>query len=284
MSNKEEQQRKAEEFLALHHAPQILVLPNAWEVTSAKIFESEGFKAIATTSAGVANVLGFADGQHMGIDDNAAMVGKIAQHVNLPVSADIEAGYSDSIEGIVKSAEKILDVGAVGINLEDGTGDPSKPLVDQSLMVERIRAIREMADAHGIHLVINARTDVFLVPEEEGEGSSKLFKQAVERGNAYKQAGADCIYTIETYYLDKEGIARIVNEIEAPINILASAGKPTIAQLEEIGVARVSLGPRVMRAALGLIRKISKELLTTGTYDLMTTDTLTAAETNGWFR
>ncbi len=280
MVKEEEQRRKAEEFLVLHNTPPILILPNAWDVTSAKIFEIEGFKAIGTTSAGISAVLGFPDGQKMSLEDNVEVVRRIVRHIKLPISADIEAGYSSSTEGVVRSAKAILEIGAVGINLEDSTGDPSTPLFEKSLMKERIRAIREMASSEGIHLVVNVRTDVFLIP---GEGTADRLRHTIERADVYKQAGADCIFVPDMGDLDKETIVRLVNEIDAPLNIIAGAGTPPIAELEEIGVSRVSLGPRPMRAALALIRKIARELIHTGTYTSMTADTISYSEVNRWF-
>ncbi|UCE17185.1 MAG: isocitrate lyase/phosphoenolpyruvate mutase family protein [Gemmatimonadota bacterium] len=277
---RDEQRRKAEAFLALHNKPAIFVLANAWDVSSAKIFEIEGFKAIGTTSAGIAATLGYPDGQRMSLDETTEVVRRIVEHIDLPVSADIEAGYADSIEGIVESALRILNVGAVGINLEDGTGDPSQPLCDVTFQVEKIRAIREMAVSENIHLVVNARTDVYLVSDGDSKTS---FRDAVERGNVYREAGADCIFVPDVGDLDKKTIARLVNEIDAPVNIIAGTHTPPLAELEEIGVSRVSLGPRPMRAALAFIRKIAQELRNSGTYALMTADALSYAEVNDWF-
>lgn len=277
---RDEQRRKAEAFLALHDKPAIFVLANAWDVSSAKIFEIEGFKAIGTTSAGIAATLGYPDGQRMSLGETTDVVRRIVEHVDLPVSADIEAGYADSIEGIVESVRRILNVGAVGINLEDGTGDPSQPLYDVSFQVDKIRAIREMTVSENIHLVVNARTDVYLV---SGGDPERRYQHAVERGNAYREAGADCVFVPDVGDLDKETIARLVKEIDAPVNIIAGAHTPPLAELGEIGVSRVSLGPRPMRAVLAFIRKIAQELQNSGTYTLMTADALSYAEVNSWF-
>jgi 2-methylisocitrate lyase-like PEP mutase family enzyme len=164
--NKDKQRQKAEDFLALHKTPPLLLLPNAWDVSSAKVFQLEGFKAIATTSAGIAATLGYPDGQKMPLAETIEVVRRIAQHIDVPLSVDIEAGYADSPEGVAKTAQQVLNVGAVGINLEDGTGITSKPLYDKTLQKEKIKAIREMAASKGFHLVINARSDVYLVSDE----------------------------------------------------------------------------------------------------------------------
>lgn len=279
--NRDEQVQRAEKFLALHNAPPILVLPNAWDVASARIFELEGFKAAGTTSAGIAATLGYPDGQRMSLEETTAVVRRIAAHIDLPISADIEAGYATSAEGVAASARAVLNAGAVGLNLEDSTGNPEAPLFDESLQVEKIRAIREMAVAEDVHLVVNARTDVYLVSDEEATARRR---HAVRRATAYRQAGADCIFVPGMPgTLDRETIRSLVKSIDAPVNIIAGADIPPLAELEELGVARVSLGPRPMRAALALIRKIARELLATGTYTSMTADTLSYAEVNRMF-
>ncbi len=279
MINREKQKQKADDFLALHHGPSILILPNAWDVASAKIFELEGFKAIGTTSAGIAAMLGYADGQHMSLAENMEVVQRIVNNTTRPVSADIEAGYATTIEGVVKAANAVMNVGAVGLNLEDSTGDPTAPFFDKALQQEKIKAIREMSIAQGIHLVINARTDVIMFQNE----SPQTLREAIDRGNAYREAGADCIFVPDVGNLDKKTIPILVKEIDAPINIIAGATTPSIPELEEMGVTRVSVGPRPMRAVLSLLRKIAKELMTTGTYTLMTESSITYSEVNQWF-
>lgn len=276
----DEQQRKAETFLALHTAPQLLVLANAWDVCSARLFEIEGFKAIGTTSAGVSATLGYPDGQRMSLDEAVDVVRRIVAHVRVPVSADIEAGYSDSVEGVVRSAQKVLEAGAVGVNLEDGTGHPAQPLYDVAAQTEKLAAIRQMADSAGIHLVINARTDVYLLPSHK---PAARLRDAVKRANAYKQAGADCIFVPDMGDLNQETMVRLIKEIEAPVNVIAGATMPPLGELEAIGIARVSFGPRPMRAALALVRKIARELLDRGTYTTMTTETLSYTDINHMF-
>jgi 2-methylisocitrate lyase-like PEP mutase family enzyme len=271
--------QKAADFLAMHHAPSILILPNAWDVVSAKIFELEGFKAIGTTSAGISATLGYADGQKMSLAENIEVVQRIVNNTNLPVSADIEAGYATSVEDVVKAAESVLNAAAVGINLEDGTGNSDNPIFDKILQQEKISAIREMCAAKGIHLVINARTDIFLVSDD----NTKSIHFAIDRGNAYKEAGADCIFVPDNGNLDKQTIATLVNEIDAPINIIAGATTPPIDELQDIGISRVSVGPRPMRAVLSLLRNIAKELIMKGTYELMTESSISYSDINQWF-
>ncbi len=272
------QQRHAAAFLAMHQTPPILVLPNAWDVISALIFETEGFQAIATTSAGVAATLGYPDGERMSLAENLGVVRRIVDHVGVPVSADIETGYARLPEKVGESVKVTLETGAVGVNIEDGTGEPLTPLFDLPLQIEKIAAARQMAEAQGIHLVINARTDVYLACEDE---PAALLRQAVHRANAYREAGADCVFVPEIGKLDRETLAQLVREIDAPLNIIAGAHTPPILELEEIGVARVTVGPRPMRAALAVLRNIARELAKTGTYELMTRETLSYADVNG---
>lgn len=276
--NKEEQRQKAEAFQAMHRDSEILLLANAWDVISAKIYEQVGFKAIGTTSAGIAAVLGYPDGQIMTLDENLEMVRRIVESTQLPMSADLEAGYAESPEGVVESVRSALATGAVGMNLEDSTGDESKPLYDIANMIEKISAVREIIDSTGIPLVINLRTDVYLLNEER---SSENLQNTVKRANAYREAGADCIFVPDMPgTLDRETIATLVKEIEAPVNIIISPEKPTIAELQELGVARVSFGPRFMRVLLAQLGKISTEVLTSGTYIAMSADAMSYSEIN----
>lgn len=279
MINRDKQKHQADEFLALHHAPTILILANAWDVASEKIFEHEGFKAIGTTSAGISSTLGYADVQKMNLAENLQIVQRIVNNTTLPVSADIEAGYATSIEGVAKAAQAVLEMGAVGLNLDDSTGDPIAPFFDTALQQDKIRAIGEMAVAQRIHLVINARTDVIMFQDE----SPQTLREAIDRGNAYREAGTDCIFVPDVGNLDKKTIPILVREIDAPVHIIAGATTPSIPELQELGVARVSLGPRPMRAVLSQLRKIAKELMTTGTYQLMAESSISDPDVNQWF-
>ncbi len=274
------QNNKAERFRALHDAPTLLVLPNVWDAVSARIYELEGFHAVATASSAVAATLGYADGEHMSLAENLNVARRIVDVVDLPVSVDMERGYAMTVEGVVNSARGVIDVGAVGLNLEDGTGDPSTPLFAAANQIEKIRAIREMASKVGIPLVINARTDVFLATTG---AQPELVRQTIERGNAYRQAGADCVFVPDTGQLDRDAISQIVEAIDAPINLIAGPHLPTLPELEELGVARVSFGPRAQRACLALLRRIAREWKGAGTYNLMSADALTYAEVNGMF-
>jgi 2-methylisocitrate lyase-like PEP mutase family enzyme len=252
---------KATAFRALHHGPKALVLPNIWDVASARIVEEAGYPAIATTSAGVAFSLGYPDGEKISREEMLARVARIARAVKVPVTADVEAGYGPRPEDAAQTARGVIEAGAVGMNFEDGTEDPAHPLVDLSLQLEKIRAIRETALNAGVLLVLNARTDVYLRqvgPREE------RYDEAVRRLLAYRDAGAECVFV--PGLRDPEVIRRIVQDVKCPVNILAGPGSPTIPELERLGVARVSLGSSPMRATLGLLRRMAEELKTSGTY------------------
>lgn len=273
-----EQTTKAVTLLDLHRGPRILVLPNAWDVASARIFEEAGFPAVATTSAGVANSLGYADGQQISRDEMLEVVARIARAVRVPVTADMESAYSATPEGVAETARAVISAGAVGMNFEDSTGDPSMPLFDLAAQAEKIRAIREAAASAGIRLALNARTDVYLARVGEQAGR---FDHAVRRANAYREAGADCLFVPGVY--DRETIVRLTKAIHGPVNILAGPETPPAAELERFGVARLSVGSGVMRASMALTRRIAIELRDAGTYGF-TVNSIPFAEANALFK
>ena len=183
------QREQAEGFRRLHREAGILVLPNAWDVITARLIESAGFAAIATSSAGIAWALGYADGERISRGEMLAVVRRIASSVSVPVTADMEAGYGTTPEAAAETARGVVAAGAVGLNLEDGT--PDGRLVDVTLHQDRIRAVREAGKASGVQLVINARTDAFEVKEWS---PAERLTAAVRRANAYRAAGADCLF------------------------------------------------------------------------------------------
>ena len=260
----EEQKRKAEAFRAMHRGPKALLLPNAWDVASARLIEESGFGAIATTSAGIAFSLGYPDGQRISREEMLARVGRIARAVRVPVTADVEAGYGDRPEDAALTTREAIEAGAVGMNLEDGTGDPEHPLVDLSLQLEKIRAIREAALKTGVLLVLNARTDFYL--DQVGAPETR-YAETIKRAVAYRDAGADCLFVPGVR--DVDTISKLVRDIQAPLNILAGPGSPSVLELEKVGVARVSLGSGPMRATLGLLGRIAEELKSSGTYSAL---------------
>ena len=257
------QREQAEGFRRLHRQAGILVLPNAWDVITARLIESAGFAAIATSSAGIAWALGYADGERISRGEMLAVVRRIASSVSVPVTADMEAGYGTTPEAAAETARGVVAAGAVGLNLEDGT--PDGRLVDVTLHQDRIRAVREAGKASGVQLVINARTDAFEVKEWS---PAERLTAAVRRANAYRAAGADCLFV--PHVSDAATIGHLAREIEGPLNVIAGPPAPAIPELERLGVKRASLGPRVAQAALGLVRRAATELRERGTYDTMT--------------
>ena len=270
------QGRKAEELRKLHGGPRVLVLPNAWDVASARVLEELGYPAIATTSAGVAFALGYPDGQRLSRDEMLEVVARIVRAVRVPVTADMEAGYGITPKDMAETAKAIVAAGAVGLNLEDVTGDTESSQVDTALQVEKIRAIREASASLGVSLVINARTDVYLMPI--GPEVTR-FEQTVERLRAYRAAGADCVFAPGVK--ERDLIQKLVKAVGAPMNILVTPGCPPIPELQKIGVARASIGSGMMRSTLGLVRRIGKELQAAGTYSELFNGAIPFAEING---
>lgn len=269
------QAEKAERFRKLHAGPRILALPNAWDVASARILEEAGYPAIATSSAAVAFSLGYPDGQRVSRDEMLEVVGRIAHGVHVPVTADMESGYGTTVKDMVETAKAVISAGAIGMNFEDVTGDDESSHVALPLQVEKIRAIKETASSAGVPLVLNARTDIYLLPI--GEAATR-FERTVERLRAYRTAGADCVFAPGVS--DRDTIARLVKAIGAPLNILVSADCPPLAELEKIGIARVSAGSAVMRATLGLVRRIAKDWMESGTYDSLLAGAIPFADLN----
>jgi len=267
------QKNKALQFRSFHSGPPILVLPNAWDAASARIFELTGFRAIATTSSGVAASLGYPDGQRISREMMLEAVQRITRAVNCPVSADIEAGYGSTIEEALETVKAVINAGAVGINIEDSLRGQERSLVDTSFQVELLQAVRETASSMDMPLVINARTDVYLLPA--GDPASRLV-EAVQRANAYRQAGADCIFPIGAS--DAGTIAALAQAINGPINVIAGPRTPSIAELAQLRVARASLASGAMHAVLGHLRLLANELLEHGTYSKLSEGALSSAE------
>ncbi len=267
------QKEKAELFLKYHNDKDILVLLNSWDIGSSKLIEASGYKAIATTSMGIAASLGYPDCQVITLPEMIETITGIVNGVRVPVTVDIEAGYGNNLNEIINSVKKIIATGIVGINIEDSI-DLNPILIDEMEFCERISAIRELSNSLGFHLVINARTDSFYT--SSGSPRDKLY-ESIKRGNKYREAGADCIFVQPVW--EKETISTLVKEIDAPINILANPKvegglPPSVIELQDLGVARLSLGSSLMKATLALIKKVADELSGKGTYNNLL-DTLT---------
>ena len=271
------QKDKAELFRSLHTGGSVLRLPNAWDVASALLVEEAGAAAIATTSAGVAWSLGAADGDRLDRDRAIDLIARVAAAVELPVSADIESGFSDDSDGVGETIAGVLAAGAVGVNLEDsvqGGPEPLRPVAEQA---ERVAAARRAADAAGIPLYVNARVDTYL---RGGDPATRL-PEALARAEAYLAAGADGIFVPGV--VDPATIAELVKGVPAPLNVLAGHGAPSIDELAGLGVARVSVGSSIASVAYAAVRRSAHELLTGGTYDSLA-DRIPHPELNALFR
>jgi len=260
-------QEKAASFRRLHQGPDILLLPNAWDVASARIFEAAGFAAIATTSAGIAASLGYPDGEYISRDEMLEVVARITRAVSVPVTADVESGYGDALE----TARAVVEAGAVGMNLEDTRAEAGDSLTDLAIQTAVIRELTALQ----LPLVINARTDVFLA--EIGEAETRL-SRTLERLNAFRDAGADCLFAPGVS--DPKTISLLAQDVRGPLNILATQGTPDARELQRLGVARVSIGSGAARASLGLVRRIAVELLEHGSFATMLENQIPYAELN----
>lgn len=244
---------KAAALLALHDGPGF-VLPNAWDAGSARILEQVGFPAIATTSAGIAWASGVPDGGGVSRDEMLAHIARIVAVVDVPVTADLEAGYGDTAEEVGRTVALAAATGAVGANLEDIVDGRLLP-VDEA--VARVAAARAAAPRGTF--VLNARTDTYFAGVD-----GDVFAQTVERAHRYLDAGADCVFVPGV--VDEESIGRLAAAIPGPLNIVAGLANTTDAQtLFALGVRRVSLGGSLARAALSLLERAGRELLETGT-------------------
>jgi len=249
----------ADRLRALHVPGRPLLLPNAWDVASARLVEQAGYPAVATTSAGVAWSLGFPDGELISRYEMLAVIERVTRAVRVPVTADLEAGYGPTPRDAADTARGAVNAGAVGFNFEDSTSDETHRLLDAAAQAERVAAARAAADATGVRLVINARTDVFLL----GVGAPETrLEETVRRLAAYRDAGADCLFAPGV--TDRDTIAALVRELHAPVNVLAAPASPTVADLAALGVARISLGGGVMRVALARTRDLLRDLLASG--------------------
>lgn len=254
-------EQKAARLRALHDEGFVLVLPNAWDAASAAVIEEAGAQAIATSSAGVAWTLGYPDGEQLTRDVMLAAVARIAAAVEVPVTADVEAGYGPDPVDVATTVAATLDAGAVGINLEDSSAPGQLYLADAQ--ADRIRGAREAAVGAGVRsFVINARTDVYL--REIGEPDTRL-GEVLARTEAYAAAGADCLFV--PGLLELETLESLVASAPLPISAMARPGGPSIAALAAAGVRRISVGPAISEAAYGLARRAARELLEAGTYE-----------------
>jgi 2-methylisocitrate lyase-like PEP mutase family enzyme len=257
--NRERQAAMAEAFRARHQAPPVLFLPNVWDALSARVFAAAGYEGLATSSAGVAWALGYPDGEAASWADVVAATGRIVRvAARLPVTADIEGGYAETPEIVGRHVADIIGAGAVGINLEDSRNGAIRTIEDATA---RLRAARQAANEQGVPIVINARCDILLLHgAEEGH-----FDAAVERCRAYLAAGADCVYPFGLR--DPDPIAAFVRAVGAPINVTGRHGMPGAAELQQLGVARITLASASTLVAMDAIRELAMNLRSSGDFE-----------------
>lgn len=272
------QREGATRFTALHHAGATLALPNAWDAASARVFAACGAQAIGTSSAGIAFSRGYPDGERIPLSEMIDVVRRMVAVVDVPVTVDIEAGYGATRTAVLDTVRAALDAGAVGVNLEDAPTDRPGQLRAVGEQAELIADARALADAAGIDLYLNARTDVFWL--RLGEPASRL-GATLARLRAYREAGASGVFVPGV--TDAETIAALVSGADCPLNVLAGPGCPDIAGMTRLGVARVSVGSGPARAIMALTRRIGSDLLEQGRFDAMLADTIPYAEVNALF-
>lgn len=260
--NRQEQADMAAEFRSRHLTRPVLLLPNAWDAMSARLFAAAGFSALATTSGGVAWALAYPDGEVAPWSEVVSATARIVRAAKVPVTADIETGYAETPAEVTVHVREIIGAGVVGINLEDGRHHTSLRPIDDA--ADRLRAARAAADQEGIPICINARCDVFLV---SGKVDAKLFAEAVERCRAYLAAGADCVYPFGLR--DPAAIGDFVKAVDAPVNVTGRPGMPDAAALEKLGVARITIASAPTLVAMSAIQKIADDLRS-GTFDSLT--------------
>jgi len=268
---------KAKLFQQLHRGPQILVIANAWDAASARVFEHAGMRAIGTGSAGIAFSHGYRDNERIPREIILAATREMVCAVKVPVTADILTGLGQSVDAVVATIKEVIAMGAVGVNIEDGTDDGPR-LFDLGEQADKIRAVCDAVKASGVPIVVNARTDSFWL--KLGDEKTRL-RASIERANRYREAGADCLFVPAA--IDRDTIRTLVAEIDGPINILTMPGCPPIAELEQLGVRRASEGSGPMRATMMLTRRIAEELLQSGTYTRFHNDAFPYPEANKLF-
>lgn len=258
----------------MHDKKRTLILPNAWDVASARLFEDEGFPAVATSSAGMMVSLGYPDGQDIGIEELASAVGRIAKVLEVPLTADVVGGFGASPNEVARSVGRVIAAGAVGINIEDFVHE-TKALLPVEDQLAKLRALKELQKSSEIPFVINARTDAFRYAP--GEQDARL-EEAIRRGAAYRDAGVDCVYPMGL--VDAGSISAYVQALDFPINVMVRRGLPPVGELQRLGVARVSFGPSASYATMGLLRRASREVLEKGTYGALTEGAISFDELN----
>ncbi len=249
-------QIKAALFHSLHNQNKIMLLPNAWDALSARLFEQAGAQAIGTTSVGIAASLGFPDGQKLPKELFLSIVNQIVRAVNIPVTVDVEAGYGDDLLDIADTVHSIIDMGGVGINIEDSVPGSSDQLETITAQCKKISVIKALAEKQNCALFINARTDVFWLKHLQPE---QRYEACLQRLLAYQDSGASGLFIPGLNDLSE--ISRLVHEVDLPVNILGGCWIQSMTDIADAGVARVSVGSAPCRAAVGFIQTMARKLM-----------------------
>ena len=261
----------ARAFNALHQGPDLLLLPNAWDAGSARLIESLGAKAIATTSAGVAWAHGWPDGDVLPRETLLASLAEITRVISIPLSADIEGGFSDDPADVGDLVAAVVDAGVVGVNLEDGGGSPE-------LLAAKIGRARAAAGQAGVDLYINARTDVYLRRLAQGEAA---VAETVRRARLYADAGASGIFAPGVS--EPDAISALTGQIALPLNVLARPGLPDGAELQALGVRRLSAGSGICQSLYGQTKRLTLGFLADGASGPMSEGAMPYGEINALF-
>lgn len=273
-----EQTRRAEQFHNLHAGPAPLILPNAWDAASARVIEAAGAPVIATTSGGMAWSLGYRDGEQMSVEELLAAVRRICRVVSVPVTVDIERGYGDDAQATGALVGALIEIGVIGINIEDGVAPGTSDLNAPAQLAERIACARAIARQHDVPFFINARIDTYLA----GLPAATRFEETLRRALAYIDAGADGIFV--PGMADLEEIEQLAALLPVPLNVYVGyPNAPSATALQQRGVRRISLGCGTTQAMLGQLRQIATEALAEGRYDTMSATMVSVSEANALF-
>jgi 2-methylisocitrate lyase-like PEP mutase family enzyme len=262
----------AARFRALHDVGRLLVLPNAWDAGSARLVESCGAEAIATTSSGVAWALGYPDGDALPPQLLADAVARITRVITVPLTVDAEGGYASDPAVVAENVRALVDAGAVGVNLEDGAGSPD-------LLCDQVDAVKRVAAHAGVDVFVNTRSDVVLRGLVTAE---RQVAETLDRARRYRDAGCDGIFVPKVS--DPTMIRDLARGTDLPLNVMVVPNLPALAELKSLGVRRVSAGAAIAQAALGLARRLATRLLADGGYGAMFDGAAAYPELNALFR
>jgi len=254
---------KSRRLRELVRAPEILVMPGAYDVLSALLFQQLGFQAIQCTSGGIAAALGYPDGEVMSRDLFIQLTSSFAGAVSVPVNADGEKGYGDN-DGVKETVRSLVAAGVAGMNLEDSLAKGGSGLVELSQQLRKIKSVMDVKQELNSEFFLNARVDSFHVILNDPK---KALDEAIRRGNAYAEAGGDCIFYLSLH--SAETIGTVAKEVKAPVSILAGPQSPGVSELQDLGVARVSYGSGFMKAAITGTKKLAQEILEKGTCSIL---------------